>query len=158
MSRNQPAAVMSPNIRSQSSLKIAALSFAAVSLAATAILWQPASVAAQTDPAPNTPAFYTQRVLPIFKDNCYHCHGGMFHRGGLSMSSRAGMLKGGHDGAVIVPGNAEQSLLIKLIRHEGPVDDPMPMPPKSKISDADIAVVTQWVQAGAVMPDAPPEE
>jgi len=149
---------MSPNIRSQSSLKIAALSFAAVSLAATAILWQPASVAAQTDPAPNTPAFYTQRVLPIFKDNCYHCHGGMFHRGGLSMSSRAGMLKGGHDGAVIVPGNAEQSLLIKLIRHEGPVDDPMPMPPKSKISDADIAVVTQWVQAGAVMPDAPPEE
>ncbi|HEY5214512.1 MAG TPA: c-type cytochrome domain-containing protein [Acidobacteriaceae bacterium] len=158
MSRNQPAAVMSPNIRSQSSLKIAALSFAAVSLAATAILWQPASVAAQADPAPNTPAFYTQRVLPIFKDNCYHCHGGMFHRGGLSMSSRAGMLKGGHDGAVIVPGNAEQSLLIKLIRHEGPVDDPMPMPPKSKISDADIAVVTQWVQAGAVMPDAPPEE
>ena len=158
MSRNQPAAVMSPNIRSQSSLKIAALSLAAVSLAAAAILWQPASVAAQTDPAPNTPAFYTQRVLPIFKDNCYHCHGGMFHRGGLSMSSRAGMLKGGHDGAVIVPGNAEQSLLIKLIRHEGPVDDPMPMPPKSKISDADIAVVTQWVQAGAVMPDAPPEE
>jgi cytochrome c551/c552 len=26
------------------------------------------------------------------------------------------------------------------------------MPPKSKISDADIATVTQWIQAGAVMP------
>jgi len=158
MSLNNPAAVPSPNIRSQSSLKIALLSLAAASLAATAILWQPTSVAAQTDPAPNTPEFYTQRVLPIFKDNCYHCHGGMFHRGGLSMSSRAGMMKGGHDGAIIVPGNAEQSLLIKLIRHEGPVDDPMPMPPKSKISDADIAIVTQWVQAGAVMPDASPAE
>ena len=158
MSRNKPAAVPSPNIRSQSSLKIAALSLAAVSLAATAILWPPTSVAAQADPAPNTPEFYTQRVLPIFKDNCYHCHGGMSHRGGLSMSSREGMMKGGHSGAIIVPGNAGQSLLIKLIRHEGPVDDPMPMPPKSKISDADIAIVTQWVQAGAVMPDAPPAE
>lgn len=158
MSLNKPAAVPSQSIRSRSSLKLAVLSLAAASLAAAAILWQPTSVAAQADPAPNTPEFYTQRVLPIFKDNCYHCHGGMFHRGGLSISSRAGMLKGGHDGAVIVPGNAAQSLLIKLIRHEGPVDDPMPMPPKSKISDADIAIVTQWVQAGAVMPDAPPAE
>jgi cytochrome c551/c552 len=70
------------------------------------------------------------------------------------MVTRASLLRGGHDGAVIVPGNAGQSLLIKLIRHEGPADDPMPMPPKphEKLSDADIATITQWVQAGAVMP------
>jgi hypothetical protein len=31
------------------------------------------------------------------------------------------------------------------------------MPPKSpKIGDADIAVIEQWVKAGAVMPDDPP--
>ena len=64
----------------------------------------------------------------------------------------AGNLKGGHDGQVIVPGHPEQSLLVKLIRHEGPANDPMPMPPKSKFSDADIATVEQWVKAGAVMP------
>ncbi len=165
MSQNLPATVTSSTFRSASnlkrttsSLKIAALSMAVVTLAATAVLWQPTSVAAQAAPAANTPEFYTQRVLPIFKDNCYHCHGGMFHRGGLSMSSREGLMKGGHDGAVIVPGNAEQSLLIKLIRHEGPVDDPMPMPPKHKMSDDDIAIVTQWVQAGAVMPASQPSE
>jgi cytochrome c551/c552 len=62
------------------------------------------------------------------------------------------MLKGGHDGAVIAPGHPEKSLLIALIRHEGPANDPMPMPPKSKISDADIATVTEWIKAGAVMP------
>ena len=35
-------------------------------------------------------------------------------------------------------------MLIKLIRHEGPKDDPMPMPPppRNKVSDADIATVT----------------
>jgi cytochrome c len=148
---NQPAAATSSAFR----LKLLALLFATASLAAAAVLWQPPIVAAQASPAPNTVEFYTQRVQPILSANCYRCHGGFNHRGGLSMATRAGLLRGGHDGAVIVPGNAEQSLLIRLIRHQGPADDPMPMPPKSKLSDADIAVVAQWIQAGAIMPDRP---
>jgi len=132
--------------------QIAALSFAFAGLVATAALWQPSTVSAQSDPAPNTEAYYTQKVLPIFQTNCYRCHGAPNHRGGLHLDTREGLLQGGMDGAVIVPGHPEQSLLIKLIRHEGPTDDPMPMPPKSKISDADIAVVTEWIKGGAVMP------
>jgi cytochrome c len=98
------------------------------------------------------PEYYTAKVLPILKENCYACHGGENHRGGLSLATRAGMLKGGHDGAVLIPGD-EKSLIVRLIRHEGPANDPMPMPPKKpKISDDDIAVVTRWVKAGAVMP------
>jgi mono/diheme cytochrome c family protein len=117
------------------------------------MLWRVDSVAAQAvSPAPASPEFYTQRVQPIFQANCYRCHGGMNHRGGLHLDSKAGMLQGGHDGAVIIPGDAAKSLLVRLIRHEGPADDPMPMPPKSKLSDADIATVSQWIQAGAVMP------
>ena len=97
---------------------------------------------------------YTEKVVPIFQANCYRCHGGMNHRGGFVMDTKAGMAKGGHDGAVIVPGSPEKSLLVKLIRHEGPADDPMPMPPnKPKISDADIATVEQWVKAGEIMPE-----
>jgi len=97
---------------------------------------------------------YTEKVVPIFQANCYRCHGGMNHRGGFTMDTKAGMAKGGHDGPVIVPGSPEKSLLVKLIRHEGPADDPMPMPPnKPKISDADIATVEAWVKAGAIMPE-----
>jgi cytochrome c len=97
---------------------------------------------------------YSEKVVPIFQANCYRCHGGMNHRGGFTMDTKAGMDKGGHDGKVIVAGHPEQSLLIKLIRHEGPKDDPMDMPPnKPKISDADIATVEQWVKAGAIMPE-----
>jgi len=100
-----------------------------------------------------TPEFYTTQVQPILRANCYRCHGGFNHRGGLSLQTRAGMLKGGHDGPVLVPGDPAKSLLVRLIRHEGPANDPMPMPPKSpKISDADIAIITRWVQAGAIMP------
>ena len=130
-----------------------ALSAATLSLAAAAVLWHPASVsAAPQQPEAGTAVYYQQHVQPIFQANCYRCHGGMNRRGGFQMDTQAGMRKGGHDGAVLVPGHPEQSLLIKLIRHEGPADDPMPMPPKSKLSDADIAVVTEWVRSGAVMP------
>ncbi len=110
-----------------------------------------ARVWADEDPA--RPEFYTTRVKPIFDANCARCHGGENHRGGLNIDTREGMLKGGHDGTVLVPGDPAKSLLVRLIRHEGPADDPMPMPPKRpKLSDADIAVVERWVKAGAVMP------
>lgn len=117
-----------------------------------AALPTPTLAAASPNPAPNTPEFYTGRVQPIFQANCYRCHGGLNHRGGLRMDSQAGLMHGGHDGVVLVPGHPEQSLLLKLIRHEGPPNDPMPMPPKNKLSDADISTVEQWVRAGAVMP------
>jgi len=133
---------------SKAVMPVALTCVGAVGLGATALLWQPRPVAAQA----NTD-MYVKTVQPILANNCYKCHGGDNHRGGLNMNTRAGFLKGGHDGAVIVPGHPEQSLLVKLIRHEGPADDPMPMPPKSKLSDADIAAVTAWIKAGAVMPE-----
>ena len=111
-------------------------------------------VAAQD--AANKPAFYTEKVRPILQSNCGKCHMDVNHKGGLSLQTKASTLKGGRDGVVIVPGDPASSLLVKLIRHEGPADDPKPMPPKSpKIADADIATIEQWVKAGAVMPDDP---
>ena len=120
----------------------------ALGLGATGLLLQPRAVAAQ----PNTD-MYVKTVQPIFANNCYKCHGGDNHRGGLQLDTKERLMKGGKDGAVVVPGHPEQSLLVTLIRHEGPEDDPKPMPPKSKLSDADIAAVTAWIKAGAVMPD-----
>jgi cytochrome c len=107
----------------------------------------------------NTPAFYTEKVRPILLTNCGKCHFDMNHKGGLSLATREGTMKGGRDGVVVIPGDPANSALVKLIRHEGPPDDPKPMPPKApKMSDADIAVIEQWVKAGAVMPEDPPPE
>jgi cytochrome c len=112
-------------------------------------------VGAQEDAS--KPEYFTTKVKPILDENCGKCHEGLNHRGGLSMDTRESLLKGGHDGAVIVPGDPSKSLMVKLIRHEGPADDPMPMPPnKPKISDEDIATITAWIKAGAVMPGAKP--
>lgn len=119
--------------------------------------WSLRSVAADEDAS--KPEFFSTRVQPVFQANCYRCHGGMNHRGGLSMATRAGMLKGGHDGPVLVPGDPERSLLVRLMRRQGPAGDPMPMPPppRPKVSDADIATVERWVRAGAVMPQDQPK-
>jgi len=115
------------------------------------------TVGAQEDPV--KPAYYTSKVKPILEVNCGNCHMGTNRKGGLVIDTQEGLKKGGRDGAVIIPGDPANSLFLKLIRHEGPADDPMPMPPKKpKMSDADIAVITAWIKGGAVMPPDPPKE
>jgi cytochrome c len=135
---------------------LAGLAVATVVLVSLGLRANKVQAAAQDEAA--RPEFYTTKVQPIFQANCYRCHGGMNHRGGLNIATRAGMMKGGHDGTVLVPGDPAKSLLVRLIRHEGPQIDPGPMPPKAKLSDAEIATVERWVRAGAIMPpDAPPQ-
>ena len=121
-------------------------------LSTAAVGWKPQDEAAQ-------PEFYTAKVQPILTSNCGKCHYGDAHRGGLNMETRDALLKGGHDGPVLVPGDPAKSMLLSLISHEGPANDPMPMPPppRPKLSDADIAVVEQWIRAGAVMPEPAPK-
>jgi mono/diheme cytochrome c family protein len=128
------------------------LGFAAIAILGWAATTTAVSAGADQEAA--KPEFYTSKVRPIFQANCFRCHAGMNRRGGLSMSTRAGMMKGGKDGPVIVPGDPASSRLVKGIRREPPVK---PMPPKgSKLSDADIATIERWIRAGAVMPADPP--
>ena len=119
------------------------------------VLWGGAARSVGAQENAGTAAFYAERVVPILSKSCYSCHGGMNHRGGFNMATKAGMLKGGKDGVTLVPGDPAKSLLVMLMRHEGPADDPMPMPPppRAKVTDADLAVVERWVKAGAVMPE-----
>ncbi len=127
-----------------------ALGIAAIALCTLGLATQPPA-GPQDDPA--RPEFYVAHVKPIFDQNCARCHLNGNHRGGFNMDTRANLLKGGHDANVLVPGDPAHSLLVQLINHQGPADDPMPMPPnRPKLQDQDIATVTAWVKAGAVMP------
>lgn len=92
--------------------------------------------------------FYEKKVQPILEQNCYKCHSHQAEKikGGLVLDSREGLLRGGDTGPAVVPGNAEQSLLIKAVRH---VDEDLQMPPKKTLGDPDIATLTEWVKLGA---------
>jgi cytochrome c len=110
------------------------------------------SAAAQDDAS--KPEFYTAKVLPILKQHCYQCHSAAMHSGGLNMEERDGFLKDAMLGPAVAPGDPANSLLMTLIKQDGPPGyaPPMPPPPNAKLSDADIATVEQWIKAGLVMP------
>lgn len=113
-----------------------------------------AAGSSRTTPSGASTALYLDQVLPILKSNCYRCHGGMNHRGGLNLETQAGMMQGGKNGRDVLPGDPDRSLLVTLMRHQGPPGHPMPMPPspRPKLPDAKIEVVARWVREGALMP------
>ncbi len=64
------------------------------------------------------------------------------------MVSREALLAGGGRGPAIVPGDADNSLLIQAVRQSGELK----MPPGSKLADEEIATLEKWVADGAVWP------
>jgi len=96
---------------------------------------------------PESASFFTKEVFPILKKNCFECHGGGEKlKGEFRITSRTGLLHGGELGAAYDETEPAASLLLKMIRYE---DDEHQMPPRGKLSDADIAILTEWVGTGA---------
>lgn len=94
--------------------------------------------------------FFETKIRPVLVENCFKCHEADKQKGGLTASSLDGLLNGGDSGPAVVPGNAEQSLLIKVISHSN--DAPVQMPPDKKLSDRIIADFKTWIKQGAVWP------
>jgi hypothetical protein len=110
-----------------------------------------ASAIAQSDDV----AFFREKIQPILEERCFECHshksGKM--KGGLTVDSRSGWQAGGEQGAVIVPGEPEKSLLVKAIRR---TDPDLKMPPKTPLLTNEIALLEEWVKRGAPDPREPP--
>src|SRR5215208_7157171 len=80
------------------------------------------------------------QVHAVFAKHCLSCHDAKEEEGGLVMESHALLMKGGDTGPAIVPGKADESLLLKLVRHE---KKPYMPPPKKgdKLADSEIALI-----------------
>src|SRR6266567_1822501 len=100
-----------------------------------------AARAASSDPVD----FFKTRVRPILANQCYSCHTDT-KMGGLQLDSREHVLKGGNSGPAVVPGNPDQSLLIRAVNH---THEKLKMPPQGKLTDEQIADLRAWVAAGA---------
>jgi hypothetical protein len=106
------------------------------------------SIAAQN---PNLPAFFQQKIHPLLVQHCYPCHSSEAEKlkGGLRLDSRQGWLNGGDSGeSIIVPHNANESLLVSSVKHEGG----NPMPPDYKLPASAIADIVEWINLGAPDP------
>jgi hypothetical protein len=97
--------------------------------------------------------FFERQVRPVLVERCYKCHSADSEKikGGLTLDTPEGWLKGGEHGPAIVPGAPEQSRLIEAIRYG---NEDLQMPPKQKLSEAEIANITSWIKMGAPAPSA----
>jgi mono/diheme cytochrome c family protein len=94
-------------------------------------------------PATATVSFAAD-VAPIIESRCANCHGGERTEGGLVLLSYAEMMAGGEDGAVIVPGDAEGSLLYELIASGK-------MPKRGpKVTPVELQLIEAWILEGAL--------
>lgn len=84
-------------------------------------------------------------AMRLLKANCLSCHNEEKRKGGLALTTREAMMKGGGEGAVVVEGKPEESPLIQSLAAAA---DPH-MPPKQQFTAARIGLLTEWVRAGA---------
>src|SRR5207237_9918125 len=92
--------------------------------------------------------FFEMRIRPVLATNCYTCHT-TAKLGGLQLTSRENILKGGNSGPAILPGKPEESLLIQAVSQ---THERLKMPPQGKLKDEEIEDLKSWVRAGAVWP------
>ncbi|MBL8867748.1 MAG: DUF1549 domain-containing protein, partial [Planctomycetia bacterium] len=106
-------------------------------------------LAANASPADDAD-FFEKKVRPLLVEKCQSCHGAEKQKGNLRVDSKAALLAGGDRGAAVVPGKPDESLLVRVLAHDGDVK----MPPKNKLPNAEIAVLKEWVQRGAAWPES----
>jgi len=88
---------------------------------------------------------FAEQVRTTLQTQCFSCHGGKFKQAGLSLATRESLLRGSDNGPVVVSGKANESLLVKKIRHE---HEPGMPHRAAKLPEASIAQIVAWVNNG----------
>ena len=115
---------------------------------------QPASQAGVAEARQVTPGgsvVFAAQIRPILASRCYPCHGPDIQQHGLRMDSLQGLLMGGMNGKVVIPGNSQESHIVRrllgLEQPQMPYGGP-PLPPEQ------IDLIRKWIDEGAPGPDS----
>ena len=102
-------------------------------------------------PPANAKVSFVTHVKPLLQSNCYKCHAADKMKGDYRLDTKEFAFKNGEsDEPPIVPGKADDSLLIKVIEGKGDYKDKM-MPPKgAPLSTEQVATIRRWIDEGAV--------
>ena len=126
--------------RGKGAVTAAALAAAFLAVAAAAAPPQKPKAAVKPD---SSAAFFDQQVQPLLKAACWSCHAGDDPSGGLDLTARDKVLKGGVSGSAVSLDKPADSLLLRAIHFDG-----RQMPPQGKLSPDKIAVLERWVALG----------
>ena len=97
-----------------------------------------------TGAAPSVEVSYANDIRPILESRCGSCHMGEFVSEGLDMNTYESLLAGSQNGPVLIPGDANDSLLVqKITAGKMPKRGP-------KLTPTQIQMITDWINAGAL--------
>ncbi len=112
----------------------------------------PTEIVAPTEPVAPTETLaavagavsFSKDIAPILESRCLSCHGGEKTSADLSMKTYDALMTGSENGVVLIPGDADNSLLIKLLlTNKMPKRGP-------KLLPAQVQLLIDWVKAGAL--------
>src|SRR5688572_7473427 len=98
--------------------------------------------------SPAAPVSFINDVAPIFKENCFGCHGSKSPKGKLDMTKYAHLRKGGTKDDPIAPGKPDDSYLIDVLK----ATDKKRMPPietGDPLSKEQVDLIARWIKEGA---------
>ncbi|MCE2880936.1 MAG: PSD1 and planctomycete cytochrome C domain-containing protein [Planctomycetaceae bacterium] len=102
------------------------------------------------------PVRYGRDIRPILSDRCFLCHGPdrATQQAGLRLDSFEAATAAREDGAAIVPGKPDESLIWHRINSHDP-DEVMPTPESNKkpLSVEERELVRRWIEQGAAYED-----
>jgi hypothetical protein len=91
-----------------------------------------------------TTVSFTNDILPIIQSRCINCHGGDRTEKGLNLKTYNNILTGSENGAVVIPGDSDHSLLAELVANQKmPKRGPRLTPPQ-------VQLIIDWINQGAL--------
>jgi hypothetical protein len=87
---------------------------------------------------------FANDILPLLESRCVNCHGGDRIEEGLILKTFADLMKGSEDGVVVIPGDAEHSLLAELV-----IEQKMPKR-GPKLTPTQVQLIVDWINQGAL--------
>ena len=112
-----------------------------------AVFLLPGVARAEDKPASESdkPVSFHKEIKPLFTAACNGCHRPEKSKGDLDMTTYAALVKGGKEGASIVPGDPARSILVKMIT--GPEPE---MPDEGDpLTKEQVSLVERWIRQGA---------
>jgi len=100
---------------------------------------------------PATPVVFAKQIRPILASRCYPCHGPDVQQHGLRLDSLQAILTGATNGKVVIPGDSQNSHIIRRLLG---LEEPQMPYGGPALSAEQIDLIRNWIDQGAQGPDS----
>jgi uncharacterized membrane protein len=94
-------------------------------------------------------SFYARHIHAVLDAKCVSCHGASMVKGNLRLDTYDHLMRGGQDGAVVMPGKPENSMLLARVTLPSSDKHFMPAEGRTPLTSDEINWIRAWIRAGA---------